>query len=55
MKDGPDMFPTSHNAFVNSHPGPSGRAAWSRRADDLIYQGFTVAAMLLVLGTLWVL
>jgi hypothetical protein len=35
-------------------PAPAGSSAASRRADDLAYQAVTVAAILLLLGSLWV-
>ena len=33
---------------------PPGEQRSSRQTEDFVYQGFTVAAILLVLGTLWI-
>jgi hypothetical protein len=33
---------------------PVGESAGSRQAEDLFYQGFTIAAILLVLGSVWI-
>jgi hypothetical protein len=33
---------------------PAGVRKSSRQAEDLVYQGVTIAAILLVLGTLWI-
>jgi hypothetical protein len=33
---------------------PTGERRSSRQTDDFVYQGFTVAAILLVLASLWV-
>ncbi len=33
---------------------PSGGRKSSRRTEDLVYQGVTVASMLLVLASLWI-
>jgi len=38
----------------NSLPSLQGKSSRSRRAEDLAYQSLTVAAMLLLLGSLWV-
>jgi hypothetical protein len=35
-------------------PAPAGGSSQSRRADDLTYQAVTVAAILLLLASLWV-
>ena len=37
-----------------SMAAPSGEQRISRQTEDLVYQGFTIAAFLLVLGTLWI-
>jgi hypothetical protein len=37
-----------------SLPAPGGGSSQPRKADDLAYQAVTVAAMLLVLASLWV-
>ena len=33
---------------------PTGEQTSSRQTEDLVYQGVTIAAILLVLGTLWI-
>ncbi len=33
---------------------PPGEQRLSRQTEDLVYQGFTVAAILLVLASLWI-
>jgi hypothetical protein len=33
---------------------PPGEQRLSRKTEDLVYQGFTVAAILLVLASLWI-
>jgi hypothetical protein len=33
---------------------PAGGQRLVRQTEDLVYQGFTVAAILLVLGSLWI-
>jgi hypothetical protein len=38
----------------NSLPAAQGTSRGSRRAEDLVYQSLTVAAVLLLLGSLWV-
>jgi hypothetical protein len=37
-----------------SMAAPSGERKVSRQTEDLVYQGVTIAAILLVLGTLWI-
>lgn len=43
--------PTTASTFT---PATTGGSTQSRRAEDLTYQAVTVAAILLLLGSLWV-
>ncbi|HEY1159883.1 MAG TPA: hypothetical protein VGE83_04590 [Terracidiphilus sp.] len=47
------MQSSSQSAY-SSPPAPSGVSGESRKAEDLTYQAVTVAAILLLLGSLWV-
>ena len=47
------MQPSPQTALT-SLPPPAGRLPESRKADDLTYQVVTIAAMLLLLVSLWV-
>jgi hypothetical protein len=33
---------------------PAGRQRFSRHTEELVYEGVTIAAILLVLGSLWI-
>ena len=37
-----------------SMAAPDGERKSSRKTEDLVYQGVTIAAILLVLGSLWI-
>jgi hypothetical protein len=43
----------SPTASISMAAPPGGQRS-SRQTEDLVYQGFTVAAILLVLGSLWI-
>ena len=45
---------TSPQTATTSLPAPSGRNAHARKTEDLAYQAVTVAAIVVVLGSLWV-
>ncbi|MGD0789106.1 MAG: hypothetical protein ABR898_14070 [Terracidiphilus sp.] len=48
------MVLSSPQTASASMPAPAGGTTHSRRADDLTYQAVTVAAILLLLASLWV-
>ena len=47
-------LPQTASNSLPSLPALQGASPHSRRAEELAYQGLTVAAMLLLLGSLWV-
>jgi hypothetical protein len=47
------MQPSSNTVSYSSLSDPIGQSSISRRSEDFVYQGFTVVAILLVLGSLW--
>jgi hypothetical protein len=51
---GRPMVLSSPQTASASMPAPAGGTTHSRRADDLTYQAVTVAAILLLLASLWV-
>jgi hypothetical protein len=53
LKGRPKMLSSPQTASA-SLSAPARRSPQSRRADDLAYQAVTVAAILLVLASLWV-
>jgi hypothetical protein len=48
------MMVSSQQTASDSMPAPAEGLAQSRRADDLTYQAVTVAAILMLLASLWV-
>src|ERR1035438_7212662 len=53
LKGRPTMLSSPQTASA-SLPAPGGNSSQSQRADDLAYQAVTVAAILLLLASLWV-
>jgi hypothetical protein len=47
-------MPTTSTLASNSLPKPHDEGSRPRRQEDVVYQGVTIAAILLVLGSVWV-
>jgi hypothetical protein len=54
MKGRPTMPTSSLTASTSSLPAHAGASEHSRQMEERVYQGFTIAAILLVLGSMWV-
>jgi len=54
MKKGRLTMQPSPQTTFTSIPAPVGGRTRSRRTEDLVYQAVTIAAILMVLGSLWI-